>query len=285
MLPHLQHLHVAGSVERTLSERHTSGSPLVSASSETAFPVVAQENSAATTPTATTETDQPTRRRRKSKQKPLKSPLKVTEVTVPPNTTQTMMLGFQSTGSNVQEVREIQLDKAPEVVQQLLEISQAGGDGQVTTLTLTREHAQEILGQLYAGAEALPSNVNISLVQPDGAENNSATDNKNAEVPLNQIYVTPSSQDNATETIATTTLDTESLETGTAATVVSMAATHSVTQYSSSIPAVVKLMKFDQRMHDKDDRTMNRLSDTSSSYLAADIMQLITQTKTPTTKN
>ena len=64
-----------------------------------------------------------------------------------------------------------------------------------------------------------------------------------------------------------------------------MAATHSVTQYSSGIPADIKVMKFDQRMHDKDARTMNRLGDTSSSYLAADIMQLITQTKTPTTKN
>ena len=275
-------------MERTLSERHTSGSPQVSASSETVFPVVAQENSAAAaTPKTTAETDQPTRRRRKSKQKPVKSPIKVTEVTVPLNTTQTVMLGFQSTGSNVQEVREIQLDKAPEVVQQLLEISEAGGDSQVTTLTLTQEHAQEILGQLnkYAGAEALPSNVNISLVQPDGAENNSATDNKSGEVLLNQIYLTPTSQANATETIAATTVDSKSVETGTAATVVSMAATHSVTQYSSSIPADIKVMKFDQRMQDKDARTMNRLGDTSSSYLAADIMQLITQTKTPTTKN
>ena len=264
-------------MERTLSERHTSGSPQVSASSETA----------AATPKTTAETDQPTRRRRKSKQKPVKSPIKVTEVTVPLNTTQTVMLGFQSTGSNVQEVREIQLDKAPEVVQQLLEISEAGGDSQVTTLTLTQEHAQEILGQLnkYAGAEALPSNVNISLVQPDGAENNSATDNKSGEVLLNQIYLTPTSQANATETIAATTVDSKSVETGTAATVVSMAATHSVTQYSSSIPADIKVMKFDQRMQDKDARTMNRLGDTSSSHLAADIMQLITQTKTPTTKN
>ena len=135
-------------MERTLSEGSTSESPLVSGSSETTkcntSAVVTQQSSAASTTTA--DTDQSTRRRRKSKQKPVKSPLKVTEVTEPPVTTQTVMLEFQPTGSNVQEVREIQLDKAPKVVQQLLEISKSVGDGQTATLTLTQEHSQKSLG-------------------------------------------------------------------------------------------------------------------------------------------
>ena len=200
-------------MERTLSEEHTSKSPVASGSSEppptecNTSVVVTQQTSAASTSTATAETDQSTRRRRKSKQKPVKSPLKVTEVTELPATTQTVMLEFQPTGSNVQEVHEIHLDKAPEVVQRLLEISQAAGGGQTTTLTLTQEHSQEVLGQLnkYAVAETLPSNVSISLVQQDGVENNSTIDNNSAEVLLDQIYVTPTSQANATENAITTT--------------------------------------------------------------------------------
>ncbi len=65
--------------------------------------------------------------------------------------------------------------QAPELVQQLLEISQSAGEGQVTSLTLTQSLAEEIIAQLteYTNTSTDAPTLNISYRQAGEATDNS----------------------------------------------------------------------------------------------------------------
>ncbi len=113
--------------------------------------------------------------------------------------------GSQSGDNNGLEVLNVQLDRAPDLVQQLLEISQAAGDGNVTTLTLSQEQSKEIFGKLNTCAmapgatdTALPPAVNISFIPteaPGGGKVETAPSAPSvAEALLDQMYA-PSADD------------------------------------------------------------------------------------------
>ena len=291
-------------MERSSSERHPTSSASVSAPTEIAFPQRAttanivkplhlQQSLALTS--NTTPSIQPARRGRKPKHKPLKSPPKATEIVIP-SATQTVTVETQLDASATKEVHGIHLDKAPELVQQLLEIAQAAGDGHATTLTLTQDQAQEILGQLkeYAGSAVIPSSVNISLVQPGGPCGYSTIDNSikpdgsssDADVLLNEMYA------ESTEVVGTGTMVVETVRTkpvDMSTRLVSDTKSRTSTDRSGTKPATS--VGIQSRLKDVGAEPNKALEgrgsskSTSPSYLSPDIMQLLTQTNISNNKN
>ena len=292
-------------MERITPERKTLNTASVSTASEIAFPHSTITSSTTkllnadlgSTGNSIVHTLQSVRKGQKPKHKPLKSPPKVTEV-VAPGASQTVMLEFQPDGAPTQEINRFQLDKAPQVVHQLLEISQAAGDGQVTTLTLSQEQAQEILGQLNrcVGTYAMPSSVNVSFMQADGSvviDNSGKVEtaicptSSGVEVLQTHTYNTPTQEVNTADVVATETVTTEPVVTDinplTHSAVHKSRSTgipsHSTTTSSSSQP----LQSSNVEPFKSPERTDNNKAPTS--YLSPDIMQLLNQTNIPSTKN
>ena len=231
------------------------------------------------------------------KHKPLKSPPKVTEVVVAPGASQTVMLEFQPDGAPTQEINRFQLDKAPQVVHQLLEISQTAGDGQVTTLTLSQDQAQEILGQLNrcVGAYAMPSSMNVSFMQPDGSvvidssgkvESAVCPTSSGVEVLQTRTYNTPRQEVNTADVVATETVTTEPVVTD-----VNPLA-HSAVHKSGSIgipshsTTTSSSSQSPQNSNVEPFKSPERADNNKApaSYLSPDIMQLLNQTNISSTK-
>ena len=278
-------------MERITPERYIPNTVSVSTASEIAFPhrattnIVAQPSNSEHTIGNITPAAQAGRRGRKPKHKPLKSPPKVTEVVVAPGT-QTVTLEFQPDGTAIQEINKIQLDKASEVVHQLMEISQTSGDGHITTFTLTKEQAQEFLGQLnrYTGTDGVPSNVNTSFMQPNGTVSMDKSRKLGGSTGSHEVLCATSTQIvNTTGSVASEPVTTET--TATDATTATQCSTH--ISKTVPIPATATSDGMQPSLkgsNSKPNKSQEGPNNTSQgSYLSPDIMQLLTQTNVPTT--